>query len=149
MRLKQVVRQQFSSTSSGIALNFQRPGQLLKTGSSFAGLTWLVVGNIEEKERFCSQPNNYVELCYLLDEFPQSIVQFNPLLVYFVALLACLCISSTPHAFTLAQHSYSYTMYFINNKHKLMYVSTSMPVTKLYLKLCMVYYKKMCALASN
>ena len=30
-----------------------------------------------------------------------------------------------------------------------MYVWTNMPVTKLHLKLCMVYYKKMCALASD
>ena len=48
--LNQVVRQQFSRTSSGIALNFQRPGFLIQTGLSFVSVMWLVIGNSEGKE---------------------------------------------------------------------------------------------------
>ena len=48
--LNQVVRQQFSRTSSGITLNFQRPGFLIQTGLSFVSLMWLVIGNSEGKE---------------------------------------------------------------------------------------------------
>ena len=70
MRLKQIVRQRFSRTSLGIALAM---GSYFKTGPSFAGLMWLVVGNSEGKD-FVPSHNNYVEPRDLLDEFPQSIV---------------------------------------------------------------------------
>ena len=47
VRIKQVVRQQFSRTSSVIASIFRGLGSYFKTGPSFAGPTWLVVGNMQ------------------------------------------------------------------------------------------------------
>ena len=40
---------------------------------------------MKEKKDFVPSHNNCVEPHDVLDEFPQSIVLFNPLLVYFIA----------------------------------------------------------------
>ena len=64
--LKQVVRQQFSRTSSGIAFGISRGlGSYFNTGLSFAGLIWLVVGNSEGKKFLAIK--NYLEPRDLLD----------------------------------------------------------------------------------
>ena len=61
--LNQVVKQRFTQH------NFHL-GNYFKTGLSFVGLTWLVIGNSKD-----IVPNQtYVESCDLPDEFPQLIV---------------------------------------------------------------------------
>ena len=67
------MRQQFFRTSSGLALNFQRPGLLLQDWIFVVGLTWVVVGTSEGKERFVPK-DDFVEPRDLLNEFPQLIV---------------------------------------------------------------------------
>ena len=55
VRLNQAVTQQFSGTSSGITLNFQRPGYLLQVWTIICWLDMAAWSGIsEEKERFCS-----------------------------------------------------------------------------------------------
>ena len=54
VRLNQTMRQWFLRTSSGAALKFQRPGYLLQDWITIFSVVWLVVGNSEGKERFCS-----------------------------------------------------------------------------------------------
>ena len=105
----QAMIQWFSITLPGVHLNFQRPGFVLQDRTIICGW-WLVTGKI----LFLAKSMwNHVIFCFI----PQSI--FNCSYTLFRSsynTLACLCISSTPHAFILRSLAIvSHTLHFSNN----------------------------------
>ena len=154
------MRQWFLRTSSGAALKFQRPGQLLQDWITIFSVVWLVVGNSEGKERFCSQ----LEVCgtHDLGMLPQSIIissSTSTNLIIFHSIASCnalagLCISSTPCVFTLrSQLSYitSHLLHFQTTTiciYKCMYEPECQQLNYTYSQAWYVIIK-LCALKSD